>query len=145
MAKNSGWSSRYPYREIIMSQVLNPHLVGEVDGLIPITQEEAEEKEPVISVGKRVISPVNVLMVEAVAEGGRGGGRGGGGSRACHKCNQEGHFARECPEGGGGGGGGRGLVYIDVFVWIKSNMMWKNASLEVWCVRIFGIRMPTWA
>jgi len=30
-------------------------------------------------------------------------GSGGGGSRGCHKCGEEGHMARECPTGGGGG------------------------------------------
>jgi replication factor A1 len=43
--------------------------------------------------------------------GGGGGGGGGGGRGACHKCNQEGHWARDCPNPGGGGGGGGGGQY----------------------------------
>jgi len=35
---------------------------------------------------------------------GGGGGRGGGRSTACFTCHQEGHMARECPQGSGGGG-----------------------------------------
>ena len=47
--------------------------------------------------------------------GGGGGGGGSYGSNVCYRCDQTGHFARECPSGGdrgdsrrGGGGGGGG-------------------------------------
>ncbi|PAA79237.1 hypothetical protein BOX15_Mlig000933g2, partial [Macrostomum lignano] len=55
--------------------------------------------------------------------GSRGGGRGGfrasaddgagcgGGGSVCYKCNQSGHFARECPNAEAGGGGGGSVCY----------------------------------
>ena len=35
----------------------------------------------------------------------RSGEGGGGGGQACYACGEEGHRARDCPQGGGGGGG----------------------------------------
>lgn len=40
--------------------------------------------------------------------GGGGGGGGGSSTDLCYKCNQTGHWARNCPNAAGGGGGGGG-------------------------------------
>lgn len=75
-----------------------------VGKLIPIMEEAGQDiPDELVEMAERWQKNRDRMAEERNAYG---GGRGGDG-RGCFKCGKEGHFSRECPEGGGFGGRGR--------------------------------------